>query len=156
MTTTALTHLERRKIEGAVLAPMVQAAARAIGNERTSEIVLEVIAELARSDGKRWADQFGSTLDGLKKVSEVWSEGGGMEIEPLSGTANQLNFNVTRCGYAELYKEWGLVDLGLLFHCSRDFAMARGFRPDISLRRTKTIMEGHSICDFRFEGPHDK
>jgi hypothetical protein len=156
MTAAALTHLERRKIEGAVVAPMVQALARAIGKELTSEIVLEVIAELAQGDGKRWADQFGSTLDGLKKVSDVWSEGGGMEIEPVAGTANQLNFNVTKCGYAEVYKEWGLVDLGLLFHCSRDFAMVRGFRPDISLTRTKTIMEGHSICDFRFEGTNDK
>ena len=69
--TAALTHLERRKIEGAVLAPMVQALARAIGKERTSEIVLEVIAELGRRDGKRWAHQFGNTLDGLKKVGDV-------------------------------------------------------------------------------------
>jgi hypothetical protein len=156
MTAVALTHLERRKIEGAVLAPMVQALARAIGTDRTNEIVLEVIAELARRDGKRWAGQFGNTLEGLKKVSDIWSEGGAMEIEPVPGTANQLSFNVTKCGYAELYKEWGLVDLGLLFHCSRDFAMVRGFGSDISLNRTKTIMEGHAICDFRFERTKDK
>jgi hypothetical protein len=156
MTAAALTYLERRKIEGAVLAPMVQALARAIGKERTSEIVLEVIAELVRGDEKRWADQFGSTLDGLRKVGDVWSEGGAMKIESVPGTANQLNFNVTKCGYAELYKEWGLADLGLLFHCSRDFSMVRGFGSDISLSRTKTIMEGNSICDFRFEATYDK
>jgi hypothetical protein len=95
-------------------------------------------------------------LNGLKKVSDVWAGGGAMKIEPVPGAANQLNFNVTKCGYAELYKEWGLADLGLLFHCGRDFAMVRGFGTDISLSRTKTIMEGHSICDFRFEATHDK
>jgi hypothetical protein len=58
------------------------ALARASGKERTSEIVLQVIAELARRDGKQWADKFGSTLEGLKKVRDDWSEGSAMKIEP--------------------------------------------------------------------------
>jgi len=77
-------------------------------------------------------------------------------LNPVHGAEHQLNFNVTKCGYAELYKEWGLADLGLLFHCGRDFAMISGFGSGSSLSRTKTIMEGHSICDFRFEVPYDK
>ena len=43
-----------------------------------------------------------------------------------------------------------VAELGALIHCSRDFAMAEGFSPDIKLERTQTLMQGASHCDFRF------
>ena len=60
-----ITHLERRKIEAGVLIPMVQAFQRAIGEDRANEIAREVILELAREDGERWARQFGRDLAGM-------------------------------------------------------------------------------------------
>ena len=45
----------------------------------------------------------------------------------------------------------GLPELGQLFHCNRDFAMVEGFSPSLTLKRTQTIMEGESHCDFRFK-----
>ena len=48
------------------------------------------------------------------------------------------------------YKELGLADLGFLFHCNRDFAMVEGLSPGLALKRTQTIMQGASHCDFRF------
>ena len=59
-----ITHLERRKIEGGVLIPMVQAFQRAIGKEQANEVAREVIIDLARRDGERWAEQFGDLADG--------------------------------------------------------------------------------------------
>jgi len=149
-TTSNLTHLERRKIEAGVLIPMVQAFQRAMGRERANEIAREVILELARKDGARWAQQFGDDLEAMEKVSGVWSAGGGLEIRPLGKTAQTLDFDVTRCRYAEFYKELGLAELGALFHCSRDFAMGEGFSRSIRLERTQTLMEGATHCDFRF------
>jgi hypothetical protein len=61
-----------------------------------------------------------------------------------------LDFNVTRCRYAELYRALGLEDLGGLLSCGRDAAMIEGFNPDVELTRTQTIMEGASHCDFRY------
>ena len=59
----------------------------------------------------------------------------------------KLDFNVTRCGYAEFYKELGLAELGYLFHCNRDFAMVEGFSGEIArLERTQTIMEAPAIA----------
>ncbi len=146
----AITHLERRKIEAGVLIPMVQAYQRAIGKERANEIAREVIRSLARQDGERWAAQFGQDLEAMRKVAELWSAGGGLELQPLPPAEGRLEFNVTRCRYAEFYKELGLPELGALFHCSRDFAMAEGFSGGIALERTQTIMQGASHCDFRF------
>jgi hypothetical protein len=147
MTTT---HLERRRIEAGVLIPMVQAFQRAFGKDRANEVAREVIRELARQDGSRWAGQFGSDLKAMQKVAQLWSAGGALEIETLAAGDERLEFNVTRCRYAELFQELGLPELGALFHCSRDFAMAGGFSPDIELERTQTLMQGASHCDFRF------
>lgn len=145
-----ITHLERRRIEAGVLIPMVQAFQRAFGKERANEVAREVIRELARQDGGRWAAQFGRDLEAMRKVSQLWSAGGALEIQPLAAEGERLEFNVTRCRYAELFQELGLPELGALIHCSRDFAMAEGFGPGIELKRTQTLMQGASHCDFRF------
>jgi hypothetical protein len=73
-----------------------------------------------------------------------------MESAPVEHSGERLGFNVTRCGYAEFYKDLGLEELGAVFHCSRDFAMLEGFDSHLSLERTQTIMQGASHCDFRF------
>ena len=146
-----ITHLERRKIEAGVFIPMLQAFQRAIGKERANEIAREVIIELGRTDGERLAQQFGTDLAAMDQVlNGVWAGGGSLEIEQLEQSPEQLDFNITQCRYAEFYKELGLPELGYLFHCTRDFAIAEGFSHDITLKRTQTIMEGASHCDFRF------
>ena len=150
MTQPTLTHLERRKIEAGVLVPMIQAFQRAIGAERANEIAREVIVELARKEGSRWAEQNGAGLEGIDRTSAVWSGGGSLTIEKVARTPERLEFNVTRCQYAEYFKSLGLPELGALFHCSRDFAMVEGFSPDLKLERTQTIMQGAGHCDFRF------
>jgi len=144
-----VTHLERRKIEAGVLIPMLQAFQRAIGKERANEIAREVIVELARQDGGRWAAQFGNDLEAMRKVADVWSAGGALELQTLPAAGGKLEFNVTRCRYAEFYQELGLPELGALFHCSRDFAVAEAFG-GIKLERTQTIMQGAPHCYFRF------
>jgi L-2-amino-thiazoline-4-carboxylic acid hydrolase len=147
-----ITHLERRKIEAGVLIPVVQAFQRAIGEDRAKEIAREAILELARKDGERWAQQFSQDLAGMDEVFGVASSGGSLEIEQLKKSTEELHFNVTRCQYAEFFKELGLPKLGYLFSCNRDFAMAEGFSRGITLKRTQTIMEGAGYCDFRFDG----
>ena len=152
MDTPNITHLERRRIEAGVLVPMLQAFQKAMGREQANAVAREVIAELARQDGERWASQHGNDLTALRKVQEVWSAGGSLEIQTVAQAGDTLEFNVTRCRYAELFQDLGLPELGALIHCSRDFAMVRGFNPDLKLARTQTIMQGASHCDFRFSG----
>jgi hypothetical protein len=151
MTADDLTLLERRKIEGKVLIPMVQAFQRAIGKERANEIAREVILEFARASGVGWSGQFGNGLAGLEQVVDVWSAGGSLEFAERKRSSDSLSFNVTRCQYAEFYQSLGLSELGFLFHCNRDFAVLETFSPDVSLTRTQTIMQGASHCDFRFQ-----
>jgi hypothetical protein len=146
-----ITHLQRRKIEGRVLIPFIKACMERFGEAATRDLVLTTIQRLAVEEGAQWAERFGGDLAGLQRVAEnLWAAGGSMDIDMIQRTADRLDFNVTRCGYAAFWQELGLADLGALVHCSRDHAMAAGFDRDVELVRTGTIMEGKPCCDFRF------
>jgi L-2-amino-thiazoline-4-carboxylic acid hydrolase len=73
-----------------------------------------------------------------------------MDVEIVRQTEDHLDFNVTRCGYAEFYQELGLADIGYRLHCNRDHAMVVGFNAELELHRSQTIMEGAGCCDFSF------
>ena len=61
-----------------------------------------------------------------------------------------VSYNVTRCRYAEMYREMGLAEIGHLLSCGRDGTFCTGYDPRIKLERTQTIMQGASHCDFRY------
>jgi hypothetical protein len=146
-----ISHLQRRKIEGRVLMPFIAACREKFGDAATRDLVIATIRRLAAEDGERWAGVFGRDLAALKSVvEEVWAGGGSLEIDIISASGERLDFNVTRCRYAEFYKELGLADLGFLIHCNRDHAMVDGFNAGLALTRTQTVMEGAPHCDFRF------
>lgn len=144
-------HLQRRKIEGRVLVPFIEACREKFGAAATAELVDAAIRRLAAADGARWAETYGTDGKALERVvREVWAGGGSQEVDILASGADRLDFNVTRCRYAEFYQELGLVELGLQIHCNRDHAMIAGFNPDLALTRSQTLMAGASHCDFRF------
>jgi hypothetical protein len=146
-----ITHLQRRKIEGRVLIPFIQACRERFGEAAARDLVLTTVRRLADEEGEQWAQRFGNGLADLQRVAEdVWAAGGAMEIDIIQRTEDRLDFNVTRCGYAAFYQELGLADIGVLVHCSRDHAMAAAFDPSVELVRSGTIMEGKPCCDFRF------
>ena len=146
----AIGHLQKRKIEARVLIPFITACREKFGDGPTREAVATTIRALAAEEGAKWAGSFGSDVAGLRQLAEtVWAGGGGLDIQVLDQTGDRLAFNVTRCRYAEFYKELGLADLGSLIHCSRDHAMVEGFNDDLELTRSQTIMEGGNCCNFR-------
>src|SRR5437763_18676 len=80
----------------------------------------------------------------------VPAAGGALELDVLRDDGQALEFNVTRCRYAEMYRRLGLAGLGPVLSCNRDGSMIEGFNPDIEFRRTQTLMEGAPCCDFRY------
>ena len=146
-------HLQKRKIEARVLIPFIAACREKFGDGPTREMVAATIRGLAAGEGAGWAARFGGDMAGLRAlVKKVWdmAGGGGLEVEIVDQTADRLDFNVTRCRYAEFYKELGLADLGSQVHCARDHAMVSGFNDGFELSRSQTIMAGAGCCDFRF------
>ena len=148
---TPLLLLQQREIEAGVIAPIVRAFAAEMGDERAKEILTGVIHDLARQAGCTAASAVGGNdLAHLKQVVGKWHEGGALELTVLRDDPDALEFNVTRCRFAEMYHRLGLADLGPILSCGRDGAMIDGFNPGIAFRRTQTLMEGATHCDFRY------
>jgi len=147
-----ISHLQVREIQAPLVSALLKGFIEAIGHDKTFEIASKVIREDAIRSGKKLAEAYsGNSLEVmLRVVQEVWAKDGTMEIENVSIDEHTLSFDVTRCRYAELYQKLGIENLGQLMSCARDFPFMDGFNPKIKLNRTKTIMEGHAICDFRY------
>jgi predicted ArsR family transcriptional regulator len=146
-----ISHLQRRKIEGRVLIPFIQTLKEKLGENAMREVLDATIGKLAADDGAAWAETYGQTTASLRTVAQtLWAGGGAMDVQVLSESDDRLDFNVTRCRYAEFYRELGLSDIGYGVHCNRDHAMVVGFNNELELSRRQTIMEGAACCDFRF------
>ncbi|MBX7110877.1 MAG: L-2-amino-thiazoline-4-carboxylic acid hydrolase [Dehalococcoidia bacterium] len=147
-----LSLLQRRGIEAEVLIPFIRRLEAELGLERAHELARETIAEIAREQGRAVAEGLGrSDLEGFHQVRDTWSGAGGdLTIETLREDGERLDFNVTRCRFAEMYERLGARDLGFLLSCGRDFTLSEGYSTDLALERTQTIMQGASFCDFRY------
>jgi hypothetical protein len=142
--------LLRREIEGRILAPFVQALSAEFGEERVLPLLQRTIVDIARQQGAGLASSLGSSLEDFARGLEAWKAGGALEMDVLEQGPDALSFNVTRCRYAELYRQLGIPELGALLSCGRDSALIEGFSENVALERSQTIMEGAPICTFRY------
>ena len=143
--------LKRRTIEARILAPVVHAMADEFGAERVHAILRQVIVEIARTQGAAMAATCDSnTTADLAGTLDRWKADGALEMDVLEQDAEKLSYNVTRCRYAEMYRELGIPELGAILSCGRDAALIEGFNPTVQLTRTQTILGGATHCDFRY------
>lgn len=61
---------------------------------------------------------------------------------------DEVAFDVTRCPLAEYFAAQGAPELTRHAACSLDYRMAAQW--GVTLQRTRTIADGHPLCDFRF------
>ncbi len=143
--------LQQREIEARIVGPLYEAFVKEIGEDRTREIIGGVIRKLAKESGCAAAERVGgNNIAKLAEAKERWQEGNALTLDVSRQDEQALDFIVTRCRYAEMYRTLGLEKLGGLLSCNRDAAMIEGFNPAIKLTRTQTLMEGATHCDFRF------
>ena len=143
--------IDRRKVEAMILGPMLRAFQEEIGVERTNDIARAAITKLAREQGSQFAKGIGANgLEDYASNKDAWRRHGALEVDIIESSPTRYSFDVTRCKYAEMYKSLGFDDLGDIFSCTRDFEFCNGFNSEVKLRRTQTIMQGASHCDFRY------
>jgi len=143
--------LTRREVEARILAPVIDALGAEFGREKVIAILRETIIRIAEEQGALLSQLMGGdSLTHFYESLQFWTKDGALEVEPIEQTDEVFSFNVTRCRYAELYKKLGILELGTTLSCARDFALIKGFNPNISLQRSQTLMEGGECCDFRY------
>jgi L-2-amino-thiazoline-4-carboxylic acid hydrolase len=63
----------------------------------------------------------------------------------------RLDIDVTRCRFAEFFRELGEPELGALLICETDFDIASIGEGEVSLERAQTIMRGAPSCTSRYK-----
>ena len=144
--------LERRRIQAEVVKPLWQAMKAEVGEAGARRILSSAIVEAAITEGREFAEKHGGPggLRGFLSFQHLWDADGALETEVTRSTQDEYVYRVTRCRYAEMYREMGLADIGFELSCNRDATFATGYDPRIRLRRTQTIMQGADHCDFHY------
>lgn len=143
--------LLKRRIQAAVIGPIHAEMVEALGKEMADAILDGAIRKAAIAEGKSFATKDGETrMASFIKLYNLWTHDGALEIDVLEATDETFNFNVTRCKYAETYKELSLGHIGHLMSCNRDGTFCQGYDPNIKLVREHTIMDGSPCCTFRY------
>ena len=62
----------------------------------------------------------------------------------------KLEFKITECLYAKVFKELDETEKGYRFYCKLDLVLAKIYHPNVKLTRTKTLMEGNECCKFTY------
>ena len=142
--------LTRREIEALIAGPLIKAFIEEFGRDKALAVSNRVIKSLAQESGAQLAKQMGgNSMADFARGLSAWAAGDAYEMEGLELSDTSYFFNIKRCRYADMYKQLGMADLGVVLSCGRDFELVKGFNPRMKLVRTKTIMEGHDRCDFR-------
>jgi hypothetical protein len=148
----ALSMLEKRRIEAAILKHVYDTLKASHG----AEVAMRTIAQSVRRSAMEQAGHFAAAVGGNTSMQtfiarqELWTRGGALEREVLEESDTKYRFNVTRCKYAEMYREMGLGEIGHLLSCQRDGTFCEGYDSRLTLKRTQTIMQGASHCDFDY------
>jgi len=156
MPKTDLPMLEQRRIEANILKPVYEEMEARLGAEQAQAILGAAIVKNAIAQGRAYAEgQADTGLRAFRATMGQWKASGALEMDMLKETDEEVHFNVTRCKYSEMYREMGLGHIGHLLSCNRDGTFCTGFDSRIKLKRTQTIMQGASHCDFRYRWEDD-
>lgn len=144
--------IEQAKIQAQVLVPLVKALQAELGAARANALVREALGDVYRRHGEAfWRAKNESNLGkAITSAFNTYARDDALGYHVLEQSEDAFEIDVSRCRYAEFYKELGEPELGFLLVCSADFTTAEGFGADIELTRTQTIMQGASHCDFRY------
>ena len=143
---------EQRRIEAMILKHVYDTLKASHG----IEVAQKTIADAVRASSIEQAKEFAAKVGGQTSIQtfvdrqSLWKLGGAMEMEVKEQTETSYVFNVTRCKYAEMYRDMGLGEIGHLLSCQRDATFCEGYDKRMRLKRTQTIMQGASHCDFQY------
>jgi hypothetical protein len=131
--------------------PLMKGLAARIGPDRFNQMIKEtvddVVAQKSASRPSRPFD-FGQLVKGFKNPPPYIQHT--LKAEIIEETATSFGYKVSECLWAKTFRDSSAGDLGYAIVCHADFAVARSLSPTLKLTRTKTLMQGHDCCQFRY------
>ncbi len=141
----------QRQIETQLLKPIIEGLSSVFNEDAIIENIRGSIEKIAFENGIKFKTE--QNDNSLLTYAENWkklAEGNSLTIENFNLSDSKLTFRITRCQYAEFYKQLNSVKLGEILSCCRDQAFLNGFSDNIEMRRSKSILDGNHSCDFEF------
>lgn len=146
--------LDKTRMQAQVLVPVLRALRAEMGKDKADAIVKQALRD--------WSKQlFAAIGDGIEgsprrkwaTMQSALEEATGKEVEfeLRRHDKEALEFDVTRCRFAEFFRALGEPELGALLICATDFDIAAASEGEVSLDRAQTIMQGAPSCTFRYK-----
>jgi hypothetical protein len=146
--------LDKVRMQAQVLVPVLRALRAELGKDKADAIVKQALRD--------WSKQlFAAIGDGIEgsprrkfaTIQRPWGEVSGKEVEfeILRHDEEAMEFDVTRCRFAEFFRALGEPDLGAMLICETDFDIASVGDGEVNLDRAQTIMRGAPSCTFRYK-----
>jgi len=148
----AVSVLEQARIQAQLLIPLIKTLQAELGEARANALVRKALGDVFRRYGEEfWRGKNETNLGkAIASAFRTYARDDALDYRVNAQSQDAFEIDVTRCRYAEFYRELGEPELGFLLVCSADFMTAEGFGGDVELTRTQTIMQGASHCDFRY------
>ena len=123
-----LSMLAKRRIEAEILGHVYQVLKASHGKEVAMKTVGDAVRRSAIEQAQRFAAETeqGTSLQHFVDMSKLWQKEDALKIEVRLG------------------------EIGHLLSCQRDGSFCEGYDPKLKMKRTQTIMQGASHCDFRY------
>ena len=151
-----ITMLGRVKIQSQVLVPLIKAFEAELGMDRAHSIARGALQSSVRQQYAKLREKIpGNPIDLIASGINMFAEAA-LEYEVIDKSSDSFQFNVTKCAYAEFYKALGEPELGFLFVCEMDNAIAEALGSDLEFKRSQTIMQGGTHCDYRYRRAQNK
>jgi L-2-amino-thiazoline-4-carboxylic acid hydrolase len=151
----AISKLDEFKAEAQVLIPVLRAARTELGEEQANSLILGALRAWCRQRYR----QIGADLPGsprekyetLKELDGLRTRDSDLDFEILKWEPEAVEYDVSRCIYADFFRGLGEPELGAVLACDSDVYLVEEVTgPDVEYRRTQSIMEGGSFCDIRW------
>ncbi|TBW40703.1 2-amino-thiazoline-4-carboxylic acid hydrolase [Siculibacillus lacustris] len=144
--------IERRRIEAEILKHVYDVLSAGHGEAVAKATIDAAVSRSAVAQGAKFRAELGRDPDlaDFAAILPAWTANDALVIEVHEATPETLSFDVTRCRYAEMYRDMGLGAIGHLLSCNRDGEFCTGYNPAMKLERSETLMQGGKRCDFRY------
>ena len=152
-TSAPLPMIERRRIEAAILKHVYDTLKASQGVQMAQATIADAVRASSIEQARELAAAVGgqTTMQTFVDRQTAWRASGALETVVTEQTDTSYVYKVTRCRYAEMYRDMGLGEIGHLLSCQRDGTFCEGYDKRLRLTRTQTIMQGASHCDFDYK-----
>ena len=142
----------KRRLQAAVIKPIYEEMVAELGCQKAQLILGNAIRKAAVEEAGEFARKVkkGTSLRSFIDLFKLWTADDALQVEVYEESNTVFSFDVTRCRYAETYREMGIGQIGHLLSCNRDGSFCEGYDPNIKLDRQQTIMDGADRCTFRY------